>query len=395
MDVYRFGAVGAVDTSKLESVAQHFQRMSSLIPMTTGVDLTTLSEAQFLAAITGRSSVSGFGASHTALAFRAPTIDLGNLLNVNGVGSLKTVLQKAGTKVKDAVKKVGDSIKEAFQKLTNWIFKGIIQKASPYFLYAFVKDAPNAKIQKKKDRQLKIIDFIAGATGSKRETVMTAIAAAITNQKGKSPAQLLNDVAGKTIAGANTEAVIKTAATAAGAAIGIPPGVTDVVLDIIKKIIALFKKKDSDAPDMNDAAPDASDFDLPTTNEGDISTPTTTAPSPLSENTRVPLPTPMQADEPAPTDQNIPGESTTDNTALRLPKPKAAASKSDNNTVLILVAAALAALVLSQNNKVGYTTSSFGPGVKAKCSNKRWSTSGGRGACSNNGGVVSFMSKYY
>lgn len=394
MDVYRFGAASAIDTKKLYSVADHFARVSKFIPMTTGVDLTTLSEAQFLAAITGRSSVSGFGASHTALAFRAPTIDLGGLLGINGVGSLKTVLQKAGNAVKDAVKKVGDTIKEAFQKLTNWIFKGIIQKAAPYFLYAFVKDAPNAKIQKKKDRQLKVIDFIANATGSKRETVMTAIAAAITNQKGKSPAQLLNDVAGKTIAGANGEAIIKTAATAAGAAIGIPPGVTDVVIDIIKKIIALFKKKDSEAPEL-DAAPDASDFDLPTTNSGDISTPTTTVPSPTNESTRVAVPTPIQADELAPTDTNMPSESEVNALKLPVPKPKAAADSKDNSTVLFIGAAALAAIVLSQNNKVGYTTSQFGPGIKSKCANKRWSTSGGRGSCSNNGGVLSFMSKYH
>lgn len=323
MDVYRFGATGAMNETKLLNIADHFQHVRTLIPMTDGIDLTTLSEAQFLAAITGRYNVQGFGASNSERAFRAPMMDLGE----NGIGSLKSVLQNAGQKVKDAVKKVGDNIKAAFQQLTNWIFKGPLQKAAPMFIYAFVKDAPTAKIAKKKANQLKIIDFIANATGAKRETVMTTIAAAITAQKGQTPAQLLNAVAGKTIAGDGT--VLKSTASVAALALGVPPGVTNAIIEIIQKIVAVFKKDKSEVPDATDAAPAATDFDG-VTETGNLSTDTTTAPT--ENGGRVTLPTPPAANE---------VEKETAIIDKTLPKPSG-----KDNTMLYVGAAAVVALVL-------------------------------------------------
>jgi hypothetical protein len=323
MDLYRFGATESDAIDKLEAIANYYDGVLSTIPATAGLDVTALSQAQFVSMTTGNYSMGVSGVGSNGLAFRAPMVDFGDLLppSFEGVGTL-------GEKIKAAVQKVGDKIKEAFQKLTNWIFKDAIQKAAPLFLYAFIKDAPTAKIAKKKDRQLKIVDFIANATGSTRETVLTAVAAEITRLKGLTPAQILNKVAGRTIAGG---AILETAATSVAALVGVPPSVSSTIIDIIKKIIALFKKKDSDAPDLSDAEPSANDFDEVTPNTGgDISTPTTSIPTP--NGAQVNIPTPASG-----------GETQEVLDADKL--PRTAAPSTGSNTVLLLGAAAAVALV--------------------------------------------------
>jgi hypothetical protein len=332
MDVYRFGATGALNETKLANIADYFRQVTHLIPYTEGVDLTTLSEAQFLAAITGR-NVEGFGASAGTLAFRAPSMGF----DMDNVGSLKSVLQKAGSKIKDAVKKVGDNIKEAFAKLTNWIFKGPIQKAALFFTYAFVNEAPTAAIAQKKAKQLRIIDFIASATGSKRETVMTTIAAAITQQTGKTPATLLNDVAGRTIAGQSI-----------GFALAAASGAVTVIIEIVQKVKAFLKKNDAEMPDTSDAEPTASDFVGTSSAAAPVSTPKTTVPS--SDGERVQIPTPTKGGE---TDPD--GEEPTPAGGSKIksvPKTRTAADTGGgggNNTALLIGGAlVLAALVLNR-----------------------------------------------
>ncbi|MDZ7879155.1 MAG: hypothetical protein U5L45_15855 [Saprospiraceae bacterium] len=339
MDVYRFGDTGDREAQLLATLA-HFERVAESIPYTRGTDVTQLSEAAFIRAITGMNEVSGFGATDRVLAFNAPILSFPTL---DGV-------VKLGGGIKKVVKKVGDTIKEAWSKLTNWIFKGALQNAADFFLYAFITKPVKGNLDKKRKVQLQIIDLIAKVTGSKRETVMTAIASAITKRHGKTPAQILNSKAGYAIAGQGIGFVL-TAATVSAA------------IAIIQKIAALFKKGES-VPDAKEGAATDSDFTEGgyEPSQGAVTTPTTTAPTASGE--RTPIPTPKTNEDgseegghrgesnsttPAPAEMR----ENTEASKQPLPSPQTANSNTDtskkeegNNNTIVLVGVALLAVVL-------------------------------------------------
>ena len=241
-EIYRFGSVGAMAT--VDAAVNHFENSTKDLPeVNPATDVTRMSENGLVQHISGAFGVYGFGSVSTR-AFTAPMLILPE--GMNGIGAngklkakVQKVIKKAGEVAKKVVKNsppvlIAKAVQKAWQKVANWIFNGMIQKASDFFLYTFITKAPSAKIEAKRKKQLFIVDFIAKVTGSKRETVMASISAAITKKHGKTPQQILNAAAKSQIASVG---VIALSAAAVG-----------TVIEIIKKIVEVFKKKKDETP---------------------------------------------------------------------------------------------------------------------------------------------------
>lgn len=190
-----------------------------------------MTELQFYNFLGYNAKLSGVGNLRTNAAFTPPIIRFSGG-GVSGIGAGKIV-----TKVKESAKKVGAALKEAWAKFTNWLFKGILEKASPFFMFTFLKKNVSPKIAAKAAQQNKLLNFIAKASGIDRAKLDASIRVGITKQFGKSPEAVLNAAAKSSVSGIE--------------GIGIAPAVAaaiPVILDIIKKIVALFKPKAADVP---------------------------------------------------------------------------------------------------------------------------------------------------
>lgn len=142
-----------------------------------------------------------------------------------------------------------DKIKEGWKKLMNWLFKGGFAAASPMSLYLFLK---KKKIGPKTDKKIAKADEMMDynmSTGQFKDpyTIMQAYRIGIVKNMGKQPEELLNDAAaGKaTISGNGISGWV--------AVIG---KVIGFVIDIIKKIAGLFKKKKAPTVSVADAPDD-------------------------------------------------------------------------------------------------------------------------------------------
>lgn len=159
-------------------------------------------------------------------AFKAPVLVLPDgIAGPDRIGSLKSALQNA------------------WKKIVNWVFKTAMPLAAPFFLYSFLKKIFGARTSAKKAKQDKVLGWIqtAGKFDNK-DAVMEAAKTGIIKKFGKTPQQLLNEAA----AGQNVAGIGFVVAAIAKA---IP-----FVIDIITKIVALFKKKDAPKPSESDAA---------------------------------------------------------------------------------------------------------------------------------------------
>ena len=324
-EIWTFGSIGvAKKEADLNALAAHFTRQAQSLPdriWAQGGDLTQLSEAAFLAAVTGR-NVQSVGASVSVRAFLAPSItyDSGDI-----VGKVQ-ILKKVG----DAVKKAAEAIKAAWSKLVNWVFKGPLQKAADFFLYCFISKPVNAGIARKREKALAIIDFIAKACGATRETTLTTVAAAITQKHGKTPAQILNAASKSQIAGFGSITV--AAAIAA----------LSTLKEIISKVVAFFKKTKAETPEIDTTdAPDLNELEMPAGTP--LSTAQTSAPSQENPAVLVPILTPEAKSDNNSTE--VPGETMTQPkpTKVVIKKPQGE-TKSDNTTLMI--GAAIAAFLI-------------------------------------------------
>ena len=243
-------------------------------------DVTRMTEAQFYDFL-GYRKVSGINAAFdTNLAFAAPTFNF-DTASVHGfdtegeVGKLFKKKKPAGqpvnpngpkppmavqpvpasapkAKKKNVVRKVldkaGAALKKAWAKLTNFLFKGALQAAAPFFLFTFLKKNVSPAIAAKTKAQNKILNFICKVAKIDRAKIDAALRQGIFKKYGKQPEQMLNAAAKSTVAG--TEGVgFVTAVMAA----------LPAVIEIVKKIAAFFKKSTADLPKADEKS--ASDLD--------------------------------------------------------------------------------------------------------------------------------------
>jgi len=133
-----------------------------------------------------------------------------------------------------------------------------IERGAPFFLYLFINDEkifpklPEA-VRNKRKKQVELADYIVSNAKIGRDELMAILRKGITKQLGKDPDILLQE-AFKTnnIAGINS--------------IG---GIIELVLEIVNKILGLFKKKSKDAPKVSkEDTPDNSDFEGTTLEKG-------------------------------------------------------------------------------------------------------------------------------
>ena len=167
-------------------------------------------------------------------------------LKKSEVSGLKDFFKRVGKGIKNAAQAVGSFFKRAWAKLMNWIFKGPLQKSGPFFLYTFIKQDVGGEVSKRKAKQQGVLDWMA-KLGVSRTNMKAALQNGIISELGASPSKILNDAAKKRISGPEVSGF----AAAMIAAIGF-------IINVIKKIAALFKK--GDAPVIREA--DASVLDL-------------------------------------------------------------------------------------------------------------------------------------
>lgn len=171
---------------------------------------------------------------------------------------LKKVAKKVGPGLKKfANSKAGKILRTVLNPagaLTRLAVKGILEvtlpKAAPFFLYLFINDPAiiaklPPKVKRKRDKSLKVKNFIVNVIGMKDEHFMGICRNGIMKQMGASPETILS----RSIKGIS--------------GIGADPYTAAImfVIQLITKLVQVFKKKKTD--DLNvtaDDAPSESDF---------------------------------------------------------------------------------------------------------------------------------------
>lgn len=215
-------------------------------------------------------SVSGIGAKKKAA---APKTQTGKFLKKvakahNPIVQVKTagkLIKKvvSNPALKNVVKKVAKTaIKLSPTALTaKAILEITLPKAAPFFLYLFISDPKvvaklPAKVKRKRDKQVKIKNFIVNVLGMKESHFMGILRNGIVKQMGASPETVLSRSL-KGISGIGTIDDVGFVATTAAVALKAAP----VVIEIIKKLVSVFKKNKPDGLDPNsDDAPSENDF---------------------------------------------------------------------------------------------------------------------------------------
>ncbi len=284
-EIYRLSGIGsaapqpAVVIDELDQYANNITELLSDIPdhvTDQEGDITEMTDGEFarfqsaqlleVRAATTDSSANAVMLNSAAQALRQGSIaGIGNL-DAGTRATINTYLAQSATltdrafkapllEIPDAVSGhpriagILDKIKEGWKKLMNWLFKGGFAAASPMSLYLFLKKKKiGAKTDKKIAKAEEVMQYNMD-TGQFKDpyTIMQAYRIGIIKNMGKQPEELLNDAAaGKaTIAGNGISGWV--------AVIG---KVIGFVIDIIKKIAGLFKKKKAPEVSVADAPDD-------------------------------------------------------------------------------------------------------------------------------------------
>jgi len=234
--VYRLSGTSGVGTAaaqapdaKLLAVEAYYKRVNDNLPKNTGADITEMTEAEAIQYLTGGAAVTGIGS--TAPAFVLPTVILPE--GVNGIaGNIFT--------------KIGDALKTAVKNVINAIFKGPLKTIGPVFLFLFHDKVGSAIVESKKLKQSKFVNWISNVCGTTNAVVLATMADGIkTKFGGKSPQEVIALAQKGQIQGIG---VIQFAA------------LLPVILDIINKILSVFKKDKKEVPPVTDAASDLSEL---------------------------------------------------------------------------------------------------------------------------------------
>lgn len=235
MEVSTLSGIGATAENMaqtMSAVAKHMTAHAATMPhLNDGVDITTLTESEAIAYLTG-GSVSGIGSNIAAFTLPQIIMDGG----IDGIGA--NIFQKAGAAVKKVVTQAADAIKAALQKMLNWVFKEGLKKAGPFFLFSFIQRAVSQRVDAKRVKQQKIISWVSKVTGTSEAVVMASIADGIKTATGKTPQEALNAAAnGEKVAGIGE--------------VGSVIVVVTLALEVIQKLIAFFKKNKAEAPSVD------------------------------------------------------------------------------------------------------------------------------------------------
>ncbi len=183
-------------------------------------------------------------------AFRPFTVSV-QPVGISG-GFLKKIgkgLKKVGKGIGKAAKKVGQAIGNAWKKLVNWIFKGPAKMMGAYFVFLWIKKGVrNKEARRRIAAQKKSYNWIRKTAKLDDGKFRQLMENGVKQQTGMTPAQLVNQAAGKRIG-----AVMATAVALGLKAIGI-------IIQVIKKISGLFKKNKSEAGTINEG--NVSDLEL-------------------------------------------------------------------------------------------------------------------------------------
>lgn len=166
------------------------------------------------------------------------------------LAGLKRFFKKIGKGAKKAVNKVVDIAKKAFTKLVNWIWKGPADKMAPYFIFLWAKNHKNKEVRRRAAAQQKSFDFIKRMGKFSDDKLKGKVYNSVKKKFGKTPTQLINNPNIGTAELGSVTAIVAAVFKAIG-----------FVIEVIKKIIALFKKaKKSDAGNIS--KDNASDLSL-------------------------------------------------------------------------------------------------------------------------------------
>ena len=189
-------------------------------------------------------------------AFKAPTLKL-NLKDPNTIGFLGKFIKKVSKGVANIVKGVGDFFKKAWSKLMNWIFKSGLVNAGPYHLFQFAEGPLNAEAARRKKKQKDSLEWMV-KLGVGRDNIKKALKNGIHKSYGHEPDKIIAFARGR---GEKVEGIgflpLAAAATGGAAKTGILAKILDIgikafawVMDVVKKIMNLFKKKN--APELTE-----------------------------------------------------------------------------------------------------------------------------------------------
>lgn len=293
-DIYRLSGIGTTDQSiELEKYLADVKQVAEGIDDEVLVDdITEMTEGEFARfqqqqQFLAQAEVASSFDEKRRLSLAANAVRTGQIAGIGAVSpndavKIQQFLAQTETQTKRAfvppvvvlpegisgvLDDIGDAIKNAWKKLVNWLFKKAMPAAAPFFLYAFLKEKVGPKTDRKRERQMGVLNWIqkAGQFDSK-QAVLNAAQTGIIKTFGASPRQVLNAAAkGKTIAGNGIGSIALIAVKA-----------ITFVIEIISKIVAIFKKKGPDV-DKGDAA-DTDELAAEITVSGDTSNIITTKP---------------------------------------------------------------------------------------------------------------------
>lgn len=277
-DIYRLAGIGAT-TSEIDAYNQQLQAIAASIPDDVLVnDITQMTRGEYARFMSGANfdalASSATDASTAArYAASADAIRAGSIAGIGNLGKDKNKLQafldqtaqqrekafqapmvvipEGVGKLGDKIKNVLENIKDAWVKVVNWLFKAALPIAAPYFLYCFIKSKVGKKTEAKKAKQMKLMNWVQKAGKfDTPDAVLASVKVGISKIFGKPVEGVLQDMAnGKKVSGIGVLPALVPIITKA----------LPIILELVKKIAGLFKKKD--APEVSAAyAPDANEL---------------------------------------------------------------------------------------------------------------------------------------
>lgn len=141
--------------------------------------------------------------------------------------------------IKKIIKKVGDAIGSVFKKFVNWIFKGAGKAMGPFFIFRFLQRnrIRSREIRKRLAAQDKSYNFIRRVGKFDDKQLKGIMLNGILEKTGKSPAQIAKETGVPQIGAAPAAAALLPKVLKA-----IGP-----VIQVITKIVGIFKRKKEEA----------------------------------------------------------------------------------------------------------------------------------------------------
>lgn len=165
------------------------------------------------------------------------------------VSTAKTVATKAASAAKTVAKTAAKVVTAPARLLVKGILEVMLPKAAPYFLYLFVNDQNlinklPEKARKKRKKSEGIANFIVNVIGMKREHFMGIVRNGILKRYGKSPETVIAEASRGKIKGIGAFPLI----------------LIGPLLELLGKIMSVFKKKPAEDVSAQDAPDPDNDF---------------------------------------------------------------------------------------------------------------------------------------